>query len=129
MAEFIVQQPAIRSEVPSGPGDARTPLLQSRDSRKRDDAVLSGKVNWVGDFTLAAGVAFTVVVDDRVTSDCEISLQPLTADAASIAGKVYVGVANLTPGTSWAANPVGRFSVQHPIVSTDQFQFRYSIKG
>lgn len=129
MSEFTPQQSVIRSEVPVGPNDTLTPLVHGRELRKRADEIVTGKVNWCGDFTLADGANNTVVEDDRVTSDSEISLQPLTADAASIIGKIHIDTTDLAPGTAWAANPVGRFTVRHPIVSTENFKFRYSIKG
>ena len=105
-------------------------IVHTRELRKRLDEVIYGKVNWMGDFTLTDGGATTTVVsDDRVTSDCEISLHPLTANAASILGKVFVRLADLAPGTAWAASPVGQFTVQHPILAAADFSYRYSIKG
>jgi len=54
---------------------------------------------------------------------------PLTANAASLVGKVYIPLATLLEGTAYRADPVGQFTVQHPIVAAADFTFRYSIKG
>lgn len=90
--------------------------------------VVRGRVNWVGELELTAdgSATETVVEDDRVTEDSEISLSPLTADAAALLGKVFVS--SLEPGVPWA-NPVGRFTVDHPKLAVENYSFRYSIKG
>lgn len=110
--------------------DRKTELAHRRLQRRRVNEVLVGKVNWNGVFTLTdGGATATVVQDERVTPDCEISLHPLTANAASLVGKVFIPLATLLEGTAYRADPVGRFTVQHPIVAAVDFTFRYSIKG
>jgi hypothetical protein len=104
-------------------------FLHNRELRKRvQDIATSGHVEWVGALTLDIGPAFTTVSDDRVTPDCEISLQPLDAVAAAILPKLSVAVADLLPGTAYSANPVGSFIIRHPIVA-GTCSYRYSIKG
>lgn len=129
MAEFTEQQSVGRREVPKGADDQQTAMLHAREIRKRTDEIVAGKVNWGGDFTLEASANNTVVSDGRVTQDSEISLHPLTADAASLINKVHIDTTDLTPGTTWGATPVGQFTVRHAIVATTNFKYRYSIKG
>jgi hypothetical protein len=86
-------------------------------------------VNWVGEVTLEDGVNSTVVADERVTPDCEVSLMPLTANAAALLGKLYIPTATLLEGTAYRPNPVGSFTIQHPIVASVDYSYRYSIKG
>ena len=147
MAEIRPQDAIRRRELPTGPqvpppvddpkalsgwlfSLARAFQEHARELRKRLDEVVVGKVNWNGVFTLTdGGATATVVQDERVTPDCEISLMPLTANAASLVGKVYIPLATLLEGTAYRADPVGQFTVQHPIVAAADFTFRYSIKG
>jgi hypothetical protein len=143
MSEFTEQQSIGRNElvVAPPPRDVAPPLLSwltglreklllhAREIRKRLDEVIAGKVNWGGDFTLGSAATSTVVEDDRVSPDSEISLHALTADAASLLGKMHIDTTDLTPGTAYSASPIGRFTVRHPIVGTSNFKFRYSIKG
>jgi hypothetical protein len=121
----------LRDERQRVSDEKRRQLGHNREIRKRLDEVIAGKVNWVGDVTLRSGAAdiTTVVSDDRVTPDCEISLMPLTANAASLVGKVYVRTADLGPANTWTPQPVGQFTVNHPILAANDFSFRYSIKG
>lgn len=95
-------------------------------SRKLEGIQDLGRVNWCGDLTIATAANTTTVVDDRVTQNCEISLHPKNANAASLLPRLVVKT--LSPGTPWAANKVGQFVLEHPIVS-GTYSFRYSIKG
>lgn len=144
MAEITPQQSIRREELPPEPlpqiEDAalwrwldrfqKKYTAHAREARKRLDEILYGKVNWVGDFTLTSdGVAITTIVqDNRVTSDCEISLMPLSALAAGALATTWIGTGDLRPGTPWAASPVGEFTVHHA-ATADKLAFRYSIKG
>jgi len=148
MTEFTPQDPVRRRELPmqspQGPPPidnkplaawltrlAQTFTDHAREIRKKLDDALYGKVNWVGSFTLVSdGVTTAVVVqDDRVTSDCEISLMPLTANAAKQMPGLWIPLATLAPGTPWAANPVGQFTVNYAATADADLHYRYSIKG
>lgn len=102
-----------------------------REVRQRfQDMVTKGSVQWVNEFTLATGATSTTVNDPRVTTDSQISLMPLTPEAAALQGKVYIAAAGLTPGTESSSSRVGQFVVTHPnllagVVAT----FRSSCKG
>lgn len=145
MPEFTPQQSVRREELIPEPlprkGDEDRLLrwlgrfrdkftAHAREARKRLDEIIAGKVNWVGIFNLTDdGVAIaTVVQDNRVTSDCQISLQPLTALSAAALVTTWIGAGDLRPGTPWAASPVGEFTVNHA-ATVDKIAFRYSIKG
>ena len=125
------QKPQRGRVLAVGPGKQLESGTRVALNVQKGDEVIYGKVNWIGTVTLRYGASdiTTVVSDDRVTSDCEISLMPLTANAASMLVKVYIGTADLAPGVPWAANVVGQFTINHPILTDDDFSYRYSIKG
>lgn len=106
-------------------------LAHKREVGRRLDAVVKrGAVEWVSEFTLDTGTTSTVVTDERVTTDSQISLHPLTAEAAALLGKVWIGTADLVPGTAFTASPVGQFTVHHPnLTSGVVATFRSSCKG
>lgn len=104
-------------------------LAQKRELTRAVDSVVAGRVNWTGEFWLSPGSSGTVVEDDRVTQDSQISLTPVNLAASTVAGRCYV--AALRPGTPWAPNGIGEFLVIHPAVEAGKntAKFRYSVKG
>lgn len=103
-------------------------LAHKREHARRLDEVISkGKVNWGGSFSLAQSVNTTTVQDDRVTRDSVIVLYPTSNYAASIINRLYVKT--LSPGVPWAANALGQFVLEHPIVANALYTFRYLVTG
>lgn len=98
-----------------------------RELRRRVDDLLAGRVNWNGEFTLTDDAVGTIVYDDRVTPDTEISLSPLTEEAVAMLPKVWIG--QLRPGRPEAPSPVGEFLVRHSHVDGTNCKYRYSAKG
>lgn len=88
---------------------------------------LSGKVNFVGEVTLATGVTTTEVIDDRVSPVSQISLSPLTANAAAMLPKIYVS--SREEGSPHGVERVGRFVLTHPILTLTDYEYQYSVKG
>lgn len=102
-------------------------LAQKRELNRRLDGAVRGQVNWVGEVTLPQGNLGTVVEDDRVTENVEISLSPLTFEAAVVIDRCLI--LSLWPGTQWTPNRIGKFLIVHPAVSNSNVKLRYSIKG
>ena len=121
-AELTPKETTFRSEVTDD-------LAQKRELTRALDGVVSGRVNWIGEFWLSPGSSGTVDEDDRVTQDSQISLTPVNLAASTVAGRCYV--AALRPGTPWAPNGIGEFLVIHPAVESGKntAKFRYSVKG
>ncbi len=117
--------PLTRHELPE------SDLAHRREvARRLDGVVKRGTVEWVTEFTLATGTTSTTVTDERVSSDSQISLHPLTPEAAALLGKVWIQASGLVPGTAWSASPVGQFTVNHPNLSGGVVAtFRSSCKG
>lgn len=88
-----------------------------------------GLVNWVGEVELVDdGVATTTVVyDDKVTPNSQISLSPLNAATAALLPNLWIST--LTEGAPWTGVNEGRFTINHPILFTGTYLLRYSIKG
>lgn len=107
--------------------DSTDSVSQARELARRLELAVRGGVNWVGEFTLGQGHAGTVVDDDRLTENSQVSLTPLTFEAAVVSGRCHVLA--LRPGVPWAPNKVGWFLVLHPAVSNANAKFRYSVKG
>jgi hypothetical protein len=89
-----------------------------------------GKVNWVLEGTLVTGTTSTVFTSDSVSTKAQISISPVTPEAAALLGKVWIPSATLVPGNAFSGSPVGKFTVQHPnllpgVVAT----FRFCVKG
>lgn len=87
----------------------------------------AGASGWVVEFTLLTGATSTPVTAFGLTGSSEISLSPLTAQAAALLGKTWVDTATFVPNSD---RQVGSFSIQHPallagVVAT----FRGSVKG
>ena len=106
-------------------------LSHKREVGRRLDAVIKrGSVEWVGEFTLATGATSTTITDERVSTDSQISLMPVTPEAAALLGKVWIETAGLIPGTAWTATKIGTFVVKHPnLLSGVVATFRSCCKG
>ena len=88
-----------------------------------------GASGWVVEFTLGAGAGATstTVTASGVSGLCQVSLEPLTAQAAALLGKVWVPSASLVPNSDLV---VGSFTVQHPaLLAGVTATFRASVKG
>lgn len=79
---------------------------------------MSGKLDVVGDFVLAAGSATTILNDPLITRASYVSLMPLTANAASALSTLYF-------------DPTGSGSVviHHANTAQTDRSFRYAIIG
>lgn len=109
-------------------GDAGADLAHKREVRRNllDFATGKGASGWVVEFTLdATGATSTTVPSAAATATSQVSLSPTTAEAAALAGNVWV--ASLTPNTEIA---LGSFTVGHPaILAGVVATFRASVKG
>ena len=88
----------------------------------RVNQMLVGKINNVGDLTLAANSAATILRDPRLSPRSTLQFDPMTANAAAelYAGTMYITEAN---------RQTGAFTITHAnAVSTDR-TFRYAILG
>lgn len=127
MAVTDAKPPLSRHELPGPDAD----LSHKREIARRLDSVIKGgAVEWISEVTLATGATSTTVTDERVSTDSQISLHPLTAEAAALLPVCWIGAADLEPGTPWGATQVGRFTIRHPnlaggVVAT----FRCCTKG
>lgn len=106
-------------------------LAHRREVARRLEAVVKrGGVEWVSEVTLATGATTTTFTDERTSTDSQVSLHPMTPEAAALVGKVWIGAADLVPGVPWGATQVGQITINHPnltagVVAT----FRSSTKG
>lgn len=87
-----------------------------------------GASGWVVEFTLLdSGATSTGVMAAGVSTACQISLSPLTPEAAASMGMVWVDASLLVPNTD---QQQGSFTVQHPaILAGVVATFRASVKG
>jgi hypothetical protein len=110
--------------------DATADIAHKRGVARVLAAFGTGRVSsWVVEFTLGAGAGATTttVAGFGLTATSQISLEPITAQAAALLGKVWVPNATLTPATDQA---VGSFTVQHPaLLAGVTATFRASVKG
>ena len=120
MTQLMPHDPAVRVE-------SQDDLAQKRSILRRIEQITRGGVNWVGEVTLVEEASGTTVQDDRITENSQISLTPLTIEAAAIASSCYVQV--VRPGVPWAANRIGEFVIRHPAPKDSSCLFRYSVKG
>ncbi|HKV13343.1 MAG TPA: hypothetical protein VJ725_34700 [Thermoanaerobaculia bacterium] len=113
--------------------DQQSDLAHKREvKRGMEGIVQSGRVQWVSEFTLTADGATTttVVVDDRVNSKSQISLHPMTPEAAAVLPLVWIAAGGLIPGAAWTSTQVGTFTVNHPPINVGEVvTFRSSTKG
>lgn len=82
----------------------------------------SGKLECVGEFTLTAGAASSVLNDVRISPQSVIVWHPRTANAAAemAAGTMYIADANMGDGTA---------TVTHANNAQTDRDFRYAIIG
>ncbi len=105
-----------------------TPLLPPQGAPPRDiakavNAALLGKINSVGEVTLAPGASSTVVENVLVSASSKLFLFPQTANAAAEMG---LGVVYIQPGN--VINGVS-FSINHASSSDTDRTFFYAILG
>lgn len=109
-------------------GDPTADLAHKREMRRRfqDLASGAGASAWMVSFTLdATGATSTTVSSASVTDGSQISLSPLTEEAACLVGKVWIS--GQVPNTDMA---VGSFTVSHPaLLGGVAAIFRGSVKG
>mgnify|MGYP001580758607 CR=1 FL=1 len=79
-----------------------------------------GRSNAVGEFTLAANAAATVVSADNCGENSRIALTPRTANAAGALATTYITAANVVPG---------QFTVTHANNAQADKTFGYSLSG
>lgn len=79
---------------------------------------ISGKLNVVGEVTLAAGAASTVLADPLITRASCVALMPLTANAAAALPALY-----FDPTDS------GSVAIRHANTAQADRTFRYLIMG
>lgn len=84
--------------------------------------ILNGKLNGVGEFTLTASSATTVVKDRRVGVNSMIIESPTTQNAGGEVGIYYTAIGTETDG-------VPSFTVNHGTDSRSDRTFRYIILG
>lgn len=107
--------------------EEKDPLAQDREHNRRLDGITRGQVNWVGEVTLPQGNLGTVIVDDRITENSQVSLTALTFEAACVIDRCLV--LNVWQGTQWMPNRIGQFLLLHPAVSNNNVKLRFSVKG
>ena len=92
----------------------RVPLLNKLDE------LLKGKVNTVGEVTLTASQATTVITDELVSPNSHISLEPTTSNAA----------AEKAAGTMWVSTyGEGTYTITHANNAQTDRTFRVAITG
>lgn len=84
------------------------------------NAILDGRQNNVGSFTLADGATTTAVTDFRVGSDSVITLMPTTATAALAMTAVYVSAIDPLTNT---------FTLTHDNTADTDRTFKYEVTG
>jgi len=84
------------------------------------NASIKGKTNNRGELTLAASATSTVVVDSRVSSESQIYLTPLTANAALAVATTFIAEASKGQGS---------FTVTHASTATTDRKFDYVVIG
>ncbi len=84
--------------------------------------IRKGKLEVVGEFTLTANAASTVLTDSRISKQSVIVWHPRTANAAAelAAGTMYITDANMGTGTA---------TVTHANNAQTDRQFRYAVIG
>lgn len=104
-----------------------------REVKRRLDAIDEGHVAaWTFEGTLTADGAATTTLfqHDGITSTSQVSLHPLTADAASLLDKIWIGGADLEPALPWNALEISQLTVNHPALAVGTVAtLRFSCKG
>lgn len=111
--------------------DPTADIAHKRGVRRIFTAFAQGSAasGWVVEFTLGAGAGATstTVGASGVTATSQVSLEPLTAQAAALVGKVWVPNASLVTSTDLVG---GSFTVQHPALLAGVLaSYRASVKG
>jgi hypothetical protein len=73
-----------------------------RDPKRIVDAIIQlvqGRQNSIGDVTLRANQATTVVTFKNCSKDCRVFLEPQTANAAAALATTYIAPANILQGS------------------------------
>lgn len=88
----------------------------------RVNQMLVGKINNVGDMTLAANSSATILKDQRLSASSTLQFDPLTANAAAelFGGTMYITAANRRAGS---------FTITHSNAASTDRTFRYAILG
>jgi len=101
--------------------------VRYRSLRRFLTLLLSGRVNWVGEFTVAITDTSTVVYDDRVKANSHISFTPQDVNAAGLVGAGIWIESQVESSIAGGVN-VGNFTLHHA-AAVGASVFRYSIKG
>ena len=102
-------------------GDGVTSLkLWSTKAIKTINAVLRGKTNNRGEFTLTPHESSTTINDPRVSIESHTYMAPLTANAAADIGSTYIQEGNKFQGS---------FIVTHQHKTTTDRKFDYVVIG
>ncbi|HAK62066.1 MAG TPA: hypothetical protein DCO82_02365 [Alphaproteobacteria bacterium] len=80
--------------------------------------ILNGRMDAVGEVTLAENAASTAVTDTRVVKNSAVILTPMTANAAAAIGTTYIPEADYGTGT---------FTIRHANNPQTDRSFRYII--
>jgi hypothetical protein len=118
--------PLLRHEAPE------TDLAHKREvARRVDEIQQQGRVSWTGDVTLATTPATSTEVKwDSVITDSQITLQPLSAEAAALAPLVWIDPAGIQPALPWTGVTVSKFTIYHPKIDAGVVAtLRYCVKG
>lgn len=101
-----------------------------RSVNNKLDSIMAGRVNWVLMFTLATGASSTVVAADTITPNCQVSLDPMTPQAAALVGKIWISQVDRQPGAPSNPTQTGRLTLEHPVLNSGVVAtFRASVKG
>lgn len=100
--------------------------------RRIDGIQIRGDVQWCQQVTLTADGAATTtsVTCELVTTTSQVSFQPMTPEAATLLGKIWITAADYVPGTAYTASIIGRLTINHPALVVGQVAtLRISVKG
>lgn len=107
---------------PVCPQDSANEASHRRQIAVTARSAVNGKTNNVGEVTLTANAATTVVIDPRVSVFSCIVFEPVTANAAA---ELYGGTMYIL-----AANKVnGQFTITHANDANADKTFRYTVVG
>lgn len=112
-------------------GDATADIAHKKSVRRAFSTFAGGggASGWVVEFTLSAGAGATStkVAAASASPTCQVSLEPITPEAAALLGKVWVPSASLVSNSDLTG---GSFTVQHPaILAGVTAKYRASVKG
>ena len=107
---------------PTAPLDGGDPDHHRRQIARAANSAIAGKTNNLGEVTLTANAASTVIVDARLSFFSVIVFDPLTANAAA-------EIANGTLYVTEANRGIGSWTVTHANDANADKSFRYAILG